>query len=154
MAASINVHVTGIESMKRSVNSLAEKIKNPDDKFARRIGDVLLEDTDRRFMTRGYGTWPEDSPETIKRKGHGNVLIDSGAMMSSTKVQRIGNNIKLTVPFGGKNHSADVPGFHQEGTRHMPRRKVVEATPQLSARLGTALATWIRDICSAFGKRS
>jgi len=151
---SIYVRVTGIENMKRAVNSLAEKINNPDDKLMRRIGDAMLEDTDRRFMTRGYGTWPEDSPPTIKRKGHGMVLIDSGAMIASTIVQRIGHTLKLTVPYGGKNHNPDVPGYHQEGTRRMPRRKIVEASQQLTSLLGATLAIWIRDVCGAFGKES
>ena len=152
MPVTINVKVAGLDQMKRSINNLAEKIEHPDDKFARRIGDALLEDTDRRFMTRGYGTWPENKPETVKRKGHGNVLIDSGAMMASTKVQRIGNNIKLTVPYGGKNHDSDVPDYHQEGRGHLPKRKIVEATSRLASALVATYAVWLRDIAASFGK--
>jgi phage gpG-like protein len=152
MSVSINVKVTGLESTRRAFNNLAEKINNPDDKLMKRIGDTLLEDTDRRFKTRGYGTWPEDSPETVKRKGHGNVLIKTGAMMSSTKITRQGNTVKLTVPYGGKKRSPDVPEYHQEGTRRMPQRKIVAVTTQLTSALAATLTIWIRDVVAAFQK--
>ena len=150
----INIRVTGIENMKLAVNNLASKIQNPDDKLMRRIGDAMLEDTDRRFMSRGYGTWPPLKPETIKRKkGNSMVLIDSGVMMASTKVQRVGNSMKLTVQDAGRKHDEDVPMYHQEGTKRMPRRKIVEATPQLTSLLAATLTIWIRDMIAAMGKK-
>lgn len=35
------------------------------------------------FTTRGYGTWPDIEPETKRRKGSSQVLIDTGVLRGS-----------------------------------------------------------------------
>ena len=153
MSGAVVTKVKGLEEAKKAVRSLAESIKNPDDKLMRRLGDAMLEDTARRFMTRGYGTWKPNAPSTIKRKGHSNVLIHTGAMMASTQTVVQGNKVTLTVPYGGKNKSADVPPKHQHGAPHIPQRKIVAVTPQLLERLNIAAKDWVKDLVLAFGKK-
>jgi len=150
--ATVRVTIEGLDGARMALNNLALAIEKPDDKLLTRLGDAMLEDTDIRFMSRGYGSWPPLKPATIKRKGHANVLIDSGAMMASTEISKHGNEVILTVPHGGKNRSTAVPGYHQTGTRTMPQRKVVDVTPQLMVRLGEAMAKWVSDLIAAFGK--
>jgi phage gpG-like protein len=153
MPVYINVKLSGIPETRASLDSLAARIINPDDKFMRRLGDALLEDTDRRFETRGYGTWPEDAPETVKRKGHAQVLVDSGDMRASTITKRVGNTVKIIVQHGGKNRSPDVPGYHQGGTRRMPQRRIVQKTPQLLSLLTAEMLLWISDMAKAVKKK-
>jgi phage gpG-like protein len=150
---SINFKLTGIPETRAALDSLAARIVNPDDKFMRRLGDALLEDTDRRFETRGYGTWPEDAPETVKRKGHGQVLVDSGDMRQSTVIKRVGNTVKIIVQHGGKNRNPDVPGYHQNKTRRMPQRRIVQKTPQLMSLLTATILLWVSDLVKAFKKK-
>ena len=142
----------GMEQAKAAVNSLADQIKNPDQQLMRRIGDATLEDLDQRFMTRGYGTWAPLSAATIARKGNDMVLIDTGAMYASSKVEIAGPAVRVTVPYGGVNHNTSVPAYHQQGTRRMPQRKIVEFTPQLRLNLIDAMVTWLVDMLKAKSK--
>ena len=148
----IKVTIEGIEAAKVALNNLASSIENPGEKLMSRVGDAMLEDVDQRFATRGYGTWPANAPSTIRRKGHGNVLVESGAMRASTKISIQGNEAALTVPHGGRNGSPAVPGYHQRGTGRMPQRQIVDVTPQLMLLLSEALSQWISDVVAAFGK--
>ena len=147
----IRIKVKNLDNVLRSVNNLAEKIVNPDEKLLRRLGDVGVEDIDQRFMTRGYGTWPELSPETIKRKGHDNILIDSGAMFASVRITSLQpHHVEIAVPYGGKKHNEMVPVYHQQGTRKMPQRKIIDVTSKLTSAIGTAAQLWISDMIKAF----
>jgi hypothetical protein len=119
----------------------------------RRLGEVSLDDVTERFMDRGHGTWAPDSEETVKRKGNAMVLIDTGAMYASAEVfHPKKNTVGVIVPYGGRNHSPDVPKFHQYGTSKMPQRKIVEVTPQLNTSLMVAMQKWVDDMIMAFVK--
>ena len=151
--STVKVTVQGLDAAKAAIDSLFASIQNPGAKLKSRLGDAMLEDVDQRFMTRGYGTWAPLKDETVKRKGHGHVLIDSGVMMASTEVAMRQNEVALTVRYGGKYHSLAVPGYHQQGTRRTPQRKIVEVTPQLTALLMEAIRVWVKDLVLAFGKK-
>lgn len=45
--------------------------------------DYWREREAKRFATRGGGRWEPDMPETVKRKGHARVGVDSGRLMAS-----------------------------------------------------------------------
>lgn len=47
------------------------------------IGAKAQEISQGSFTTRGYGTWKQLDPETIKRKGSSQILIDKGILRSS-----------------------------------------------------------------------
>ena len=147
----VDVQAPGLEQMGKAMNSLADKIANPDAQLMRRLGDACLEDIDKRFMTRGYGTWPSLAPSTIKRKGNDFILIDSGVMFSSVKVGAVlPGSVQVNVPVGGKRHDPNVPGYHQSGTRRMPQRKIIEITPQLLSGLAATVQLWVSDMIKAF----
>lgn len=145
--------VTGLENVEKAVNNLAEKIASPDTHLMTRLGEAAIEDIDRRFMTRGYNTWPALKPATIARKHSDFVLIETGAMYASTKITALTRgSVTVGVPSGGKNHSPDVPGYHQHGTRHTPQRKIIEVTPRLMTALTDAVELWVQDMIKAFKK--
>jgi len=150
--STVNIHVKGLDEAKAAIKTLADCIHNLDDKLMKSLGDAMLDDVDKRFMTRGYGTWQPNSPATIRRKGHANVLIDTGTMMASTQYTIKDSSVILTVPRGGRNRSPDVPPKHQSGDG-VPMRKIVEVTPQLMVGLKMAAAKWLRDLVLAYGKR-
>ena len=148
----IKIKIEGLDAVLAAISGLKTSIEHPDERLTDRIGDAMLEDVDQRFASRGYGTWAPLSLRTIKRKGHSNILVDSGVMRASTTVAKNVNEVVLTVPRGGRNGSAAVPGYHQRGTGRMPQRKIVDVTPQLMARLRDALAKWISNLVADFGR--
>ena len=140
----------GYEEAHRAFETLAQAIVNPGAKLMRRLGDAVVEDIDRRFNTRGYGTWPELKPATAKRKGNDFVLVETGAMRSSTIISSMGpTEVTVSVPYGGAKHDAKVPGYHQEGTSRMPERAITKETPQLDDALEKAATLWLEDMIKA-----
>lgn len=152
--ATIKITVTNLENVEKVMNNLVEQISNPPEQLMRRIGETAIDDIEKRFMTRGYGTWAPLKPETIARKkGNSMVLIDTGAMFSSLKIAKLSEgSVEVDVPFGGKNHSERVPGFHQKGTSRMPSRKIIEVTPQLTMALKATVNRWVADMIKAYRK--
>ena len=149
----VQVDVKGIANCRKNLNSLAAKIANPDRNLMRRLGETSLDDVDKRFMTGGYGTWKPLSPKTIKRKGHGFILIDTGAMYASVKIVALElGRVVIKVMWGGKSFNPLVPVFHQRGTRRMPQRKIIEITSQLTTALKGAVSLWISDMVKAWEK--
>ena len=149
----INIDVRGVGEAKKALNNLADKIVNPDGQLMRRLGDATMDDIEQRFMTRGYGTWKELSPSTIKAKrGNSMVLVDTGAMFSSLRPEISGRSVRVVVPYGGAEHNTSVPGYHQEGTRRMPQRKIVDFTQKLAKALQDAFTTWLIDMFKASQK--
>ena len=149
----VKITATNLDNVQKALNNLGDMVQNPDEKLMRRLGDVGVEDTEQRFMTRGYNSWPALSPETVKHKHSDFVLIDSGAMFNSVTMQMLQPGVVVVkVPFGGKKHDSRVPEFHQEGTSKMPQRKIMAVTPQLTTALKSTLQLWVNDMVKAFRK--
>ena len=147
----VDMQIPDLSGVEKAFNNLAEQIKNPDVKLMRRLGDTIIEDVDKRYMARGYGIWSPLKPETIKRKGHDNPLIETGAMFASSQITKMdSHSVTVGVPYGGRNHDPRVPGFHQYGTSRMPVRQIVAKTPQLVINLKNTLQNWVNDMTKAF----
>jgi phage gpG-like protein len=145
----VKITVKNLENVRRAFNNLGDKIENPDTKLMQRLGDTVIEDIDQRFATRGYGTWKPLAPSTIQRKGHDNILIDTGTMMTSSRITELKDGVvKVTVPYGGKKDSPAVPGYHQNGTDRIPQRKIVEVTEKLTRALNKT-SNWVHEIVEA-----
>jgi hypothetical protein len=147
----ITVEATNFENVHKSLHNLAEQISHPNEQIMRRLGETAMEDIEKRFMTRGYGTWPPLAPSTIKKKKDDFVLIETGAMFSSTKIE-FGQpgQVTVSVPYGGKKHDPNVPKYQQLGTKRIPQRKIIDASPKLKAALVNTLVKWVDDMVKAF----
>ena len=149
----IKIEIDGMQKFRKALNSLGDQIQNPPEKLMRRLGETSIEDIDQRFMTAGYGTWPPLAPSTIAKKGHGFILIDSGAMFQSSRISGMERNaVEVDVPYGGPEHNPDVPSIHQHGKGHIPQRKIIEVTPKLTQALTDTLTRWLMEMVMAFGK--
>ncbi len=151
MVTVIKMTATGFDGVRKVLNNLSSKIQDPGEKLMQRLGAVVLDDIDMRFVTRGYGTWPPLNPQTIKRKGHDFVLIDSGTMFNSAKIKQLTRGmVSVGVLKGGKHHDADVPKYHQAGTSRMPKRKIIDVTPQLKQALLRETEVFYSDMVKGF----
>ena len=149
----VKITATNLDNVQKALNNLGDMVQNPDEKLMRRLGDNAMDDVSQRFLTKGYNTWQELSPETKKRKGNSFILIDSGAMFNAKTMQMLQPGVVVVkVPFGGKKHDSRVPEFHQEGTSKMPQRKIMAVTPQLTTALKSTLQLWVNDMVKAFRK--
>jgi phage gpG-like protein len=60
------------------------------------IGDRILGYVDSQFQTGGGGQWARNKPNTIEKKGHGTVLVQSGKLKNSWR-KRIATGYSVTV---------------------------------------------------------
>lgn len=110
------------------------------------IGEEGMKDVEERFDTKGFGTWVPLSPLTIAKKGHNQILFDTGNMKKSIGIGEIKiNYVSVVVPHAGKDFREDIPGIHQLGTDKIPQRKIVEITDQLIERLDPIVEEWYQN---------
>jgi phage gpG-like protein len=96
--------------------------------IAHQVEAVVHRSNERRFDTRGLGSWPADSPDTEAEKSGGSVLVDSGALkrsLTSSGGGAVSKEHPTALSFGT---SVPYARFHQYGTRNMPKRKLIDLT--------------------------
>lgn len=95
------------------------------------VGPEALADIQKRLDNH---PGPPLAAATIKRKGHARILRDTDELYASFQKGASGNVFRVTRTegeFGTSNFKAQ---FHQEGTRRMPKRAVIEVTGEQEAR--------------------
>jgi phage gpG-like protein len=92
------------------------------------------------------GAWAPNAPSTVKRKGHGIVLLESGRLTASL-VGRTADSVREVFNAEGQ-HSlifgTDVPYsvFNQEGTSRAPARPHVGMTEETMQAVDNDVADW------------
>ena len=132
------------------ISYLENVIKNaengPGIEVMQNIGEEGIKDIKERFDTQGFGTWAPLSPLTIQKKGHSQILFDTGNMKNSIGIGKIETNyVSVTVPHAGKDLREDIPSIHQLGTDRIPQRKIVEVTDQLMNRINPVIKKWYQE---------
>ena len=95
------------------------------------VGGIIKKDHYQRLESgQGInGKMQSLAPSTIKRKGHGKILVDSGKMRNLVVDKATKTNQQVVVHPGTSNYlksnvSMDEVGeFHQKGTKHLPKRE-------------------------------
>jgi hypothetical protein len=86
------------------------------------LADELVEREARAFATNGFGRWGALAPATVRAKGHGRVLVDTGGLLrqltSRTAVRVTGSSVEVST-----NHAGAY--FNRVGARGMPKRDAV-----------------------------
>jgi len=94
------------------------------------------------------GAWPALAPSTVRRKGHGIVLLESGKLTQSLG-GRSADSIREVFRDGANNQHALIFGtsveysiFHQQGTKRIPARPHVGITEPLLDQTAGEVADW------------
>lgn len=78
---------------------------------------------------RGGGSWKRLKPDTVRRKGHATILVETGHLKASLTEAGHGDNImevtNTTMEFGTIDPIAQV---HEEGMGVVPRRPVIKVS--------------------------
>ena len=145
----LKITTRGLDTMvRRTEERLRAATQGPGIGVMTEVGRAGMADVDERFATAGYGTWAPLSPITIARKGHAEILIDSGNMRGSVGIGEVtAYRVTVTVPYGGRSQDSEVPGRHQRGNpdTNLPQRKIVEVTDQLHDRIRPVVLEWVRS---------
>lgn len=88
----------------------------------------------------GGARWKSLAPSTIKRKGHGMILIDKGIMRASIGFKVIqAELLQFIVDVGSTDPKSN---FHQSGGANLPQRIVVDITPSDRKEMALDFGTW------------
>ena len=141
---------TSAPNLQHLTSYLYNVIKNAEDgpgiEVMQDVGKEGIRDVQERFNTQGFGTWKPLSPLTIQRKGHSQILFDTGNMKNSIGIGKIETNyVSVTIPHAGKDLREDIPSIHQLGKGKIPQRKIVEVTDQLINRINPVIERWYQE---------
>ena len=117
--------------------------------FGEIMGDIERE----QFETEGHGEWPGLAASTIERKGHSEILVDTGKLRDSLVNPAAAMQISARSMSYGTD--VDYAGYHQSGTPKMPQRQVISDPFRVEdrRRLETAMIGWIDEIAAeTFGR--
>ena len=125
----INVNVTGIETTRREINTVHDRITDFRWAWSNLIDDILIPAIDDQFLTEGRGHWVprQDSlPHPLLRK--------SGDLYRSWTGGdgNIDNRSALSLEFGSDLEYADV---HEYGAGNIPARPVGDLADDAFAEL-------------------
>lgn len=87
------------------------------------LADELIEHVEEAFATSGFGEWAPLDPATVRAKGSGRILVDTGGLLASltspAAVEELGETVRIATDHPGA-------GPLKRGARGMPERN---ATP-------------------------
>jgi phage virion morphogenesis protein len=119
----ITIRVDGMDQVLSFVEKLSSLQLDP---MLTLIGNTVRNQTVRRIQYEKTdplgGGWAPLAPSTVKGKGNGNILVDTGTLSGSIGFQVSGNSVSVgTNVFYGK--------YHQGGTSKMPMRRFLGLSP-------------------------
>lgn len=90
------VLLSGDDRARRRLQRLADRAEDLRPGWEKVLGKLRQEEI-RIFSTRGYGTWPENAPETVARKGGSHPLIDTGRLNDALTRKRARGSVSRTA---------------------------------------------------------
>lgn len=117
MSIFAEVDVAGAEQM---LDEIQQRLDDPTS-LLRFLAEEISDYESEVFATQGFGTWGALDPDTVRAKGSGRVLVDTGDLLASLtnanagSVKIVGDTVTVS--------SGEVSGIMaQRGARGMPKR--------------------------------
>lgn len=113
------------------------------------VGDIISRSVAQRFATQGSSggaPWKPLSPEYAARKAKqrpgAKILVFNGGLRAevTSRPMDIERYERRRATFG---ISSAVASYHQHGTRTMPARPILEATPAMTVNVRRAVRRWL-----------
>jgi phage gpG-like protein len=105
-----------LQALTRLLGELNPTFSKAVENSAREIERLIVREFDTQRDPYG-GAWTPLKPATIKRKGSSRILVDSGALKDSVRVDASGSKVRILMN--------DYALFHQTGTSRLPVRKIL-----------------------------
>lgn len=145
------VHVTDDGTAKIVADRLVEsgELANEIEPVLNRIALDMMEKTNTQFTSEGRrigGSWKHLAPSTVLRKGHSQILVETGDLIDSLTIPDHEMQI-LNFEGNGFEYGTDRPWafVHQFGSTaaKVPRRQFLLFRPDEEATWSRWLAAWI-----------
>lgn len=122
----VRVHIVGVDATVRKLRALSDNVEDALDEGCEEAAEELCDAITEKFGRYQPG-WKHLSPETIRKKGHDEPLIDTGDMMFSFKTKTSNRTRKHTVTVYSDDKKLP---YHVYGapSANVPRRDPVRPT--------------------------
>jgi phage gpG-like protein len=140
------------------------KIKHEADEFEReildfnplwdRIAPLMAEVELERWASDGFGSWPPLAESTIRQKGHGDILIDTYALLESLADpgQAVKHQDAQSMEYGT---DIDYAHWHQDGgykPGRPPQRVILDVPDAVMPRFEAAAVEFVNEVAArSFG---
>lgn len=144
----MSIRARNLTGQARRARKMAERASNLTPAWPR-VGAYLSAANRRQFQTEGayYGTpWAPLSPDYMQwkvRNGYSRrTLVMTGQMRASftSRPLPIERYSRRSAKFGS---NSPIAKYHQHGTRHMPARPIMVATPVVMDNISTIIADYV-----------
>ena len=122
----IKVHIAGVDSTVRRLRALNDDIENALDEGCEEAAESLRDAISEKFGRYQPG-WKQLKPETIRKKGNNEPLIDSGDMMFSFEIQTSNRTRKHTATVYSEDEKLPYHVYGAPGA-NIPKRDPVRPT--------------------------
>lgn len=152
----------GVETMARQFATWGAQISDLSEPLTA-IGEDLLGDFAVNVVTEGGwfapgGAWAPLAPSTVserERLGFGGpspILVRTGQLAASLASRDAAGNVfevtATSLLVGSEDRTA---GYHQRGTRRMPRRPIVGITFRRRSEIVRRIGDWVREVAAREG---
>lgn len=81
----------------KTLGNTADRLESPNPAL-RHLADELARYEQEVFASSGNGQWPALSPDTVRIKGHGRALIDTGGLLDAFTTASVVDDDTVAVP--------------------------------------------------------
>ena len=141
--------VQGKAKAKGELEIYRRRIANPERAW-KSVGRYMAYEVNKQFMTRGANfnsRWAPLSPQTIADKRRQGLtqqpLVRTGRMKSKFAYPAIVKNARGSVATFGTNDR--IAGFQHGGTRNIPARPILKATPRMRKDVRRIMARYLTE---------
>jgi phage gpG-like protein len=84
----LQIDVSGVDRTSSRFMKMMRRLQDPSDVLENQVADYLRQRQSHRFATHGDGTWPANAKSTVRKKGNGRPLYDSGTLFRALTRER------------------------------------------------------------------
>jgi hypothetical protein len=148
MAALIDAKVIGLYRIERLTTGLGTIGGMARYGLLRQLGELIRAQHTRRVLSEktspSGAAWAGLKPSTVKRKGNGNILVETGVTARSWQLFVGADNVRMrNTARSRKGRAVLYLPFHQFGTKYMVQREVMGFSQQNLAEIQKVVNSWV-----------
>jgi phage gpG-like protein len=148
MGSLIDAKVIGLHRIERLISGLGAIGGMARYGLLRQLGELIRAQHTRRVLSEktspSGAAWAGLKPSTVKRKGNGNILVETGVIARSWQLFVGADNVRMrNTARSRKGRAVLYLPFHQFGTKYMVQREVMGFSQQNLAEIQKVVNSWV-----------
>lgn len=143
----IRVQVTGVSRVERILMALNALQTMARYTLLRQLGNLIRQQHTRRVFSEktapSGAAWAALKPSTVARKGHADILVETGKMGRSWQMVIGGDYVRMWNTARSNRGGKLYLFYHQYGTRHMAARPVMGFSAANRQEIHNVVNAWV-----------